>query len=143
MLIYWDPRPKTAKSQQNQNSGSRKQTSHLYQGPPNSGPSSAGLYQGPPNSGPISAEPVSMKIPRPKHCSRNSDLFQSSSDNGNGEEFHSDNYLQAATKNKRRTSRLSSADLNNHTAVISQKRSSSSPAGIKLKEMYSNGAFKD
>ena len=86
-----------------------------------------------------------MKIPRPKHCSRNSDLFQSSSENGNGEAFHSDNYLQAATKNKRRTSRLSSADLNNHTAVISQKKSSSSSsqAGIKLREMYTNGAFKD
>jgi len=131
-------------SQQNQNSGPRKQTSDLYQGPPNSGPSSApGLYQGPPDSGPISAEPVSMKIPRPKHCSRNSDLFQSSSENGNGEAFHSDNYLQAATKNKRRTSRLSSEKDNHTTSVTTKAPASSAQAGINLREMYTNRAFKD
>ena len=105
-----------------------------------------GLYEGPPSS-----VEVSMKIPRPKHCSRNSDLFQSSTNNGGTIEgeapFHSDNYLQAATKNKRRTSRLSSADLNNHTVatqkVVPQKQDSSAQAGINLREMYTNKAFKD
>ena len=120
-----------------------------------------GLYQGPPDSGPTSRTsvtsegPVSMKIPRPKVPSRHSDLFQSSNDNGNDETFHSDNYLQAATKNKRRTSRLSSADLNNHTVTQHQKdplpgsnlyprqkkSDSSSQAGMNLREMYTNRAF--
>ena len=108
-----------------------------------------GLYEGPPSS-----VEVSMKIPRPKHCSRNSDLFQTSTHNGGTIEgeapFHSDNYLQAATKNKRRTSRLSSAD--NQPVNGAARRSpngvpslvtSAPQAGINLREMYTNRAFKD
>merc|ERR1712083_552581 len=81
-----------------------------------------GLYQGPAASAAAassSSVELSMKIPRPKHCSRHSDLFQSSTENdGNGETFHSDNYLQAATKNKKRTSsRLSAASAENNHAV--------------------------
>jgi len=99
-----------------------------------------GLYEGPPSS-----VEVSMKIPRPKHCSRNSDLFQSSSNNGGTNEgeapFHSDNYLQAATKNKRRTSRLSSAD--NQPVNGAPPVTGAPQAGINLREMYTNRAFKD
>ena len=100
-----------------------------------------GLYEGPPSSVEVSM----MKIPRPKHCSRNSDLFQSN--NGGTIEgeapFHSDNYLQAATKNKRRTSRLSSAHnqpvLNGSAPPVT----GAPQAGINLREMYTNRAFKD
>lgn len=62
-----------------------------------------------------------MKIPRPKHsCSRH----EVSSSDSNG--FHSDNYLQAASKNKK-ISRTSTA----------------SAAPIKLQPMYTNRAFQD
>ena len=101
-----------------------------------------GLYEGPPSS-----VEVSMKIPRPKHCSRNSDLFQSSTENGGTIEgeapFHSDNYLQAATKNKRRTSRLSSADNQPVNGGAPPVVTGAPQAGINLREMYTNRAFKD
>lgn len=61
---------------------------------------------------------VSMKIPRPKQRPSASD-FNSDS---NSTAFHSDNYLQAASKNKKRRS---------------------SAQGIKLHEMYTNRAFQD
>lgn len=99
-----------------------------------------GLYEGPPSS-----VEVSMKIPRPKHCSRNSDLFQSSNNGGTIEgeaPFHSDNYLQAATKNKRRTSRLSSAH-NQPVNGGATPVTGAPQAGINLREMYTNRAFKD
>lgn len=71
-----------------------------------------------------------MKIPRPKHsCSRhenNDNDFKQQQHHANG--FHSDNYLQAASKNKKisRTSANSAA---------------SQP--IKLQPMYTNRAFQD
>ena len=89
---------------------------------------------------------MSMKIPRPKHCSRPSCPSQQStvpvgqSVMPNADEtttaggFHSDNYLQAATKNKK-SSRTTSS---NHATS-----SSNNGAGIKLHEMYTNRAFKD
>lgn len=59
-----------------------------------------------------------MRIPRPKHCPRHSEI--------NG--FHSDNYLQAASANKKRPSRVEKQQNGN---------------GIKLHEMYTNRAFQD
>ena len=108
-----------------------------------------GLYEGPPSSVEVSM----MKIPRPKHCSRHSDLFQSSNESGNGEApFHSDNYLQAASKNKRRTSKLSMSGAdphikhtNNHSGHFehSKVKTSQPQTEINLREMYTNRAFKD
>lgn len=72
---------------------------------------------------------VSMKIPRPKHSgSRNnqsaaaSNLDFNHQSDSHSTAFHSDNYLQAASKNKKRRS---------------------SAQGIKLHEMYTNRAFQD
>ena len=75
---------------------------------------------------------VSMKIPRPKHSGskhHNSSGASASAasstvdfNQSDSSAFHSDNYLQAASKNKKRRS---------------------SAHGIKLHEMYTNRAFQD
>ena len=73
---------------------------------------------------------VSMKIPRPKHWGSRttpqsaaaSNLDFNHQSDSHSTAFHSDNYLQAASKNKKRRS---------------------SAQGIKLHEMYTNRAFQD
>ncbi len=84
---------------------------------------------------PDSDQEPTMKIPRPKHCSRqnnaSSDFSIAEGQAKSNGHFHSDGYLQAATKNKRRTTNRTNHD---HAQAA---------AAIKLHEMYTNRAFKD
>ena len=86
---------------------------------------------------------VAMRIPRPKHCSRQE-----------SERFHSDAYLQAANKNKRRTTPNSvtrngvenGATRNGENGQSNGAKSVNkheAANGIKLHEMYTNRAFQD
>jgi len=106
---------------------------------------------------------VSMRIPRPKHCSRHqnghsegagknpqdSNMADENPQTNNGALFHSDNYLQAATKNKKRSRDHTNSQNNHRSRSSSQHRTSRTtpppPNQTKngIYEMYTNRAFQD